>query len=145
MDIFQCIDLRGIQTDDGPWFGEGDSQWIQRWYHGRPHRHFAVHNKQSRILRQSLAQKHGWHWHQRSAIDSIDCHTLWGGFERHQGGIRAIIWQKLAQLDQGTCSKCEMEWDSFINCFVLTYRLQGDTSGHYKHALYALIGEQRSS
>lgn len=24
-------------------------------------------------------------------------------------------------------------------------QLQGDTSGHYKHALYALIGEQRSS
>jgi len=23
--------------------------------------------------------------------------------------------------------------------------LQGDTSGHYKHALYALVGEQRSS
>lgn len=23
--------------------------------------------------------------------------------------------------------------------------LQGDTSGHYKHALYVLIGEQRSS
>lgn len=22
--------------------------------------------------------------------------------------------------------------------------LQGDTSGHYKHALYALVGEQRS-
>lgn len=66
-----------------------------------------------------------------------------GRFEWHQSGIWTIVWQKFAQLDQGT-NDAQMGWD-ISKIFFTNFQLQGDTSGHYKHALYALIGEQRSS
>lgn len=40
---------------------------------------------------------------------------------------------------------CIKKFDQLLDWLVLFSIAQGDTSGHYKHALYALIGEQRSS